>query len=218
MDRFLDIDEVIANASTVIKGMNSELELLARQWVWLALRKIGPSFNDIDVIDIEVIDKTIQKPIDCISVIDLALYDGSGIELGYRYNKGGSSRTHRKQDVNQLLNIYEDPHFIHISDDLNSQGLYPTVCRLRYYKFPLDDCGMPLVPEIHLFPIMMFIKWMYEMRENPNNSFSVASARNDFMQALDVARTNNKSVTPIQAKEIARTWKSMLPNPNFNKY
>ena len=218
MDRFLDIDEVIANASTIIKGMNSELELLARQWVWLAIRKIGPSFNDIEVADIDIIDKTITKPIDCISVIDLALYSDDGSELGYRYNKGGSTRTHRKEDVNALLNIYEDPHFIHISDEFNSSFTSPVLCRLRYYKFPLDSCGMPLVPEIHLFPVMMFIKWMYEMRENPNNSYSVSAARNDFMSALDVAKTMNKSVTPIQAKEIARTWKSMLPNPNFNKY
>lgn len=218
MDRFLEIDEVIANASTIIKGMDSELELLARQWVWLALRKIGPSFNDIEVADIDVIDKTVTKPLDCISLIDLALYTSDGGEIGYRYNKGGSSRTHGKDNTGTLLNIYEDPHFIHISDDLTSYGLTPTVCRLRYYKFPLDSCGMPLVPEIHLFAVMLFIKWMYELRENPNNSFSLSVARNDFMSALDVAKTQNKSVTPIQAKEIARTWKSMLPNPNFNRY
>jgi hypothetical protein len=219
MERFLDIEEVVATASTVIPGMTDEEKLLARQWSWMAIRKIGPSSDHIKTIDIDIYDKSIEIPSDCISIIDLAIYDSHGNDIKYRYNKGGSLRTHKKDLIgNQLINIYQDDKFIHISDDASGSGLIPASARVKYYAFPLDDCNQPLIAEVHLFPVMMFIRWMWSIRNRPTSTYETSSAANDWRQALDVAKANNKTVSVLQAKEIARTWSSLIPNTNFNKY
>lgn len=219
MDRFLDIEEVVATAATILPTMSDEEKLLAKQWSWMAIRKIGPSSDHIKVVDVSVIDKTIEIPLDCISIIDLAIYGTDNVEIKYRYNKGGSLRVHKKDSTGEyLLNIYQDSNFIHISDSLSSAGVEPSLARIKYYSFPLDECNQPMIAEQHLFAVMMFIRWMWSIRNAPTSPYETSSAANDWRQALDVAKANNKSVSVLQAKEIARTWSSMIPNPNFNKY
>lgn len=217
MTRFVDIDEVIATASTLIKGMTDEERLLAKQWVWMAMRKIGPSSDSILTVDIDVVDKTIAIPDDCISngIIDLALYDSNGNQLKHRFHKGGDKKTNLKEYTEgSRVDIYQDDSFIHISD-----SNYDIVtCRMKYYAFPLDDCGFPKIHEHHMFPVIMFIRWMMGIRNNPASPFELSTAERNWRESLDVAKSRNKAVSVLNAQEIARTWSSLMPNPNFNRY
>ena len=217
MERFIDVDEVIATAASTIKNMSDEEMLLAKQWVWMAIRKIGPSSDTIITADVDVIDKTIEIPDNCVSngIIDLAIYDNLGREIKYRFHKGGDKRTHLKEYKDDcLLNIYQDDKFIHLSDS----NYDPSTARIKYYSFPLDECGLPKIPEPHLFPIMMFIRWMMALRNSPASPFELSTAERNWREALDVAKSRNKAVSVLQAKEIARTWTSLMPNPSFNRF
>lgn len=213
MNRFLEVDEVIANAATFIKDMSDEVSLIMRQWVWFAMRDIGPSYDLIEKADIQIIDGSAKKPDDLTgNIIDLAIYDCNGNELKYRYNYSGG-RVHSGNENNGILNIYEDKNYVHISDG----DAVPAYISIRYFKMPLDDCGMPLVPESHLNAIVAYLKWAYYFREA--NDFSmIGFSKQVWLDERAKIRAKNKSVAGLRAEQMMKSWMSIIPNMKYNRF
>lgn len=215
MERFIDVDEVIANACTLIEEVNDELTLVMRQWVWMALRSIGPSRANIGVASINIIDGSAKKPKDLIgNIIDLTIQDYDGNDLSYRYNYDDgnihSNSSAKKSRVS--LDIYEDDHYIHLADFDPKPGKVT----IKYYKMPLDECGLPLVPEDHLNAIVAYILYMYYLRKG-NNYAMIGMCKNDWSIERDRIKSRNKSISGIRAKQALREWMSLIPNQRYDR-
>lgn len=212
MNRFLEVDEVVANASTFIKGMSDELALIMRQWVWMAMRDIGPSYDLIETAEININDNSAAKPLDLTgNIIDMAVYEENGEQIPHRYNYSGS-KIHKGRERNKI-DVYEDPNYIHFSDFEKT----PSYVKIKYFKMPLDDCNEPLVPESHLNAIVAYLKFSYYFREG-NDFGMIGMSKNHWEQERLKIRAKNKSVAGERAKQMVKEWMSIIPNPRYNRF
>ena len=214
MERFIEVDEVIANACTLFEEVSDELTLVMRQWVWWALRSIGPSDYNLGVASINIVDGSAKKPVDMTGKIkDLSILDCNGRELDYRYNYSqGNLPDKIRGERRSKIDIYEDNDYIHFGDF----DPKPEVVHIKYFKLPIDDCGMPLVPEDHLNAIIAYLTYMYYLRKG-NNYAMIGMCKNEWNVERDRIRSKNRAVYGIQAKQIMKEWMSLLPNQRYNR-
>jgi hypothetical protein len=223
MDRFLDIDYVTAMASTIIKGATTEDRVLFKSWVYLGMREIGPSKDNVKVASVLCQDFSIRKPDDYIEGIDIGLFNALGQEMRYRY-RPGSERVHNVKyvrnlelptagDVTGAIDLSEDDYYFHVSS--NATGV--SYAKLRYFSFPIDSKGQPKVPEGQLNAIMHFIRYMWAMSQDDNQS-KIENSYMVWQRELSKAKTRNKMPSMIEGKEIAKTWMSMIQKPFFDSY
>lgn len=214
MDRFLDVDEVIANACTRIKNVSDDDMLTMRQWVWDAMRSIGPSNSHIEVKDVNIFNGQAKKPRDLTGkIIDLSIYDENNQEIPYRYNyDGGVIHQKRSRAKRNKIDIYEDAHFINFSDF----DITPKYVKIKYFKMPLDDCDLPLVPEDHLLAIVYFLMYTYYLSEGSNfGMIGMISSKWETERARIMSR--NRSMAGVRFKQAAREWMSMIPNSRYDR-
>lgn len=213
MEKYIDVDEVVANASTFIEEMSDELALMMRQWVWMAMRDIGPNYGDVTTAEIEIIGSSAQKPLNMIgNFIDLAVYTAEGHEINYNYNFDGG-RVHDSKLIKSVIDIYEDANYVHFSDF----ALIPDYMIVKYYTMPLDSCNLPKVPESHLNAVVAFIKFCYYYRQG-NRSDMIVISRNHWLDERAKVRGRNKSVAGIRAKQIEKEWMTHIPKVNRRRF
>jgi len=213
MEKYINVDEVVANASTFIEEMSDELALMMRQWVWMALRDIGPNYNDIGTAEIEIVGGSAAKPADMVgNFIDLGVYSAEGHEINYRYNFDGGP-THENTTISPVIDIYEDASFVHFSDF----AITPDYMIVKYYKMPLDDCSLPKVPESHLNAVVAYIKFCYYYRQG-NRSDMIVISRNHWLDERAKIRGKNKSVSGIRARQIEKEWMTHIPKVNRRRF
>lgn len=216
--RLITLDEVLAEASSIIKDATEQEKIFMRQWIYRAQRQIGFSHVDIKVSDpILLIDYSAQKPDDFIKAIDIALFDEDDNEIVSKYkgwgqkpDEGGIARTH--QDVRSIvsaINISEDLNYFHTGTF--SQGEDDTAyVVVKYYALPVDpNTALPLIPEGNTLAIMMYIRYMWAMRQNENQT-SIAMAEQAWLRYRAMARSSNHTPSVLEGKEIARTINSMI--------
>lgn len=207
----MTLEEVVANASTIIKDANNADRNVFKQWAYLAERDIGYSKAKEKVDQfIKVVDLLILKPSDYIDAIDISLFTKDGTEVPARY-RPGVSRIHL--DV-ERTSKFANQNTIDVSEDryyfiLGSEGSDIYSVKLRYWGLPLDEAGMPLIPEDHVYAITAFIDYMWSMRMNKSR-LVVADKRQEWK--IQMRRTASRDATPsmLEGKEIAKTFNSMI--------
>lgn len=224
MSKFVTLDSVTAEAKSILKTATDKDRLIFQQWVYRALREIGPGKQNVDICRLYAKDFSFKKPDDMHSAIDVGLFRADGSEVPYRY-QAGKKRIHTRRtrfareglydnvDVNKI-DLSEDDYYFHISTDVNASISYADV---RYFKMPVDEDGMPMIPEDQVFAIMMFIRYMWMMRENgPMNS--IMESKQTWLQERDRAKSRNKMPSMLEGTQIAIEWMSMIPNMKFKKF
>ena len=222
-DRFLTIDQVTAEAMTILPGATSEDRIYAKQWAYTALREIGPSRNNIRVVDLFPDDNlTFRKPDDCQSVIDIAVFNSNNNELRSKY-RSGNKRIHQPRNVfvnlgifveefNSIVEISEDAHFMYMSSTATSG--HASYAKLRYFSFPVDDEGNPMFPEYTRLAIVLFIRWMWSMRTGEINS---NQAKEDWKEQRNIAKSKQR-LNQLEFKQIAKEFNSMIQKVNFDRF
>lgn len=208
MKQFISVEEIVANAATIIKDARKEDRNLFRQWAYIAERDIGFSTLNEKVFPTPVEDLCFAKPLDFAMANDLSLYDSQGREYRYSY-KGTSKNLHRREDSEFLhdrtIQVYEDSHFF----SLSSNGTNITHAKLLYYAYPIDEDGDLLIPETHMVAIMSYIKWMWERRKSENPGM-IQLERMEWEIESSRARSKNKMPSMLRGKEIAKNYMSMI--------
>jgi hypothetical protein len=138
--------------------------------------------------------------------IDLALYDGSGNEYQYKY-QFGKKRIHINTTTGEQskIDVSEDAYYYHLGTNASNIAY----AKLRYYAYPIDDENNPMFPNHHMLALMMFIKWMWELRKNDNQS-AIGMAEGNWIKQSTKAKAANKMPDMLKGKEIATTWMSMI--------
>jgi hypothetical protein len=221
--KFVPLNQVTAEAASIIKGSTEKDRLLFKQWVYRGLREIGPGKQNIDVCTLYPVDLSFKKPEDCASIIDVALFSSTGEELKYTY-RFGKSRIHRSRNsyindgvyslsVDALVDVSEDDFYIH----MGSNGNTVDKAVVRYFKFPIDEEGMPKIPEDQVFALMLFIRYMWAMRDNDNRS-EIEQNYNMWLRERDRAKSRNKMPSMLEGKQIAKNWMSLIDKPFFDNF
>jgi hypothetical protein len=211
MIKLLSLDEVVANAMTIIPGVKKEMRPYFDQWAWLALRQLGPVKENLAVATLTLEDLSFAKPSDFISAIDIALFNAAGEELKYHY-RSGKQRIHNTEETNScFIEVSEGDQYYYVSSNADTAGINHAV--LRYYAMPLDENGRPVIQDYMTVAIMAFCRWMWELREGKGSS-------GEAMWRVEAARARSKGKMPdmLQGKQIARTWMTMIDKFDPYKY
>lgn len=211
MGRFINLDAVIATAKSII-GEADELDRsLFRQWVWLALKEIGPTNDHVDVCTLPVHNLRLKKPSDYFKPIDIALFTANDSEVKYRYKGPHAERIHNDSDnslvyLTSAVDLSEDRDYFHLGSEARNLVTY---AKLRYYQFPIDDQGNPLVPEEHELAVAFFIAYLFGVRmKEAATQQQLAKARWDEARQNAVGDANMPHM--ISGTQIAKDWNSMI--------
>jgi hypothetical protein len=219
--RLITLDEVLAEASSIISDASEQEKVFMRQWVYRAQRQIGFSKIDIKVSDALVLDDfSVAKPADMVSIIDLALFTGDGSEIKINYKgwgknqallpEGGSARVH--QDLRRVvnaINVTEDIDYIH-TESFSEGNAGTAYIIAKYYALPMDSTGLPMIPEENTFAIMMFIRWMWIMRQNSQSIAAIAEAKRTWKEERIAAKSRTNTPSVLEGKEEAKKLNSMI--------
>ncbi len=221
---YVSLDEVTALARTVIGTSDEQDEVLFRQWVWEALQDVGISQDSIEVCTLKPKNFFAKKPSNCRVLIDLALYDANG-NLFYHVFRAGKKRIYPQTlntavVTNDLTRVNMLP--IDVSEDrdsivLGSNATDVAYIEIRYFSYPVDKNGLPMIREDEKMAIVYFIRFMWAMRKNDNRS-EIDQNRQMWMLESDRARARKKNITNEEAKTIMKNWMRLIPNFNFRQF
>jgi hypothetical protein len=227
---FITLDEVTALAQSTTKDAASNYRLLCRNWICtLALPDLGISEDDIKVARLLPKNLTVPKPVDFRSLLDISVFDTNDQPLDHKYRSGskriytdtrlvatatnGSSST-----VNALVpvDISSDTHSFH----LGTNGANVGSIVIRYYCYPSDENGIPLIRQEEAMACVFFCKYMWAIRQN-NSRSEIEQFRQIWATECDRARARKKMVgiTPEMMKTVIKsTWMRSIPSFDFRKF
>lgn len=211
-NQLMTLDEIVANASTIIRDSDNSSRNIFKQWAYLAERDIGYSKakEKVTTTPLVVTNLLITKPDDYIEAIDISLFRTDGTEVPARY-RPGTARIHI--DV-ERIGKFANQNMVDVSEDRNffilgSEGDDIAEAIIRYYGLPLDSNGLPLFPDDHVYAVTAFIDYMWSMRMDKSR-LVVADKRQEWK--IQMRRASSKDLTPsmLEGKEIAKTFNSMI--------
>jgi len=214
---FINVSAVIAEASSVIKTFTEQEKALARQWAYTAVRKIGLGKLDIKNSDeIPVVDWSAEKPAGLASTIDIALFDSSDREIVTSFKgrsqhdvEGSLSRTHQDiRNIGLAIQVTEDDTYFNI-EEFSDDAPANIYMKVRYYSYPVDLEGYPKIQETHTLAVMMYIRWMWVMREGKSLG-AEQLAREVWLREAAAAYGRMKTPSRLVGKETAKGLNSMI--------
>jgi hypothetical protein len=228
---FLTMDEVIATAASTIKDVTTTDKLLWRQWIAImCLPELGIAEDDVKIVTLYPVDFAAQKPDDMRALTELSLFDVNGCPLTHKLRAGGKriyvdARVPRTAVVDTTGQQLANAVPVDISEDnfsfqLGTNGQNVAAIVVRYYAYPTDDDGMPLIRQEEAMAVVFFVRFWHEMRKNESRS---AIEQNRQMWALEADRVRAKkkmySLSPEKMKQVIKsTWMRGIPSFKFSQF
>lgn len=220
---FVPIDQVVATFNSLMEGADSIDTAFVKEWVYLGIQEIGPNISWYNECDIYPVDLTLQKPKDFHQAIDIALYDSGGCELAYVF-RGKGRRIHKSDtalinedvyapELASPIDLSEDQYYYHLGS--NANGVVASAV-LKYWKLPTDVNGDLLIPENDVFPLALFCRYCYYMRKDDKQG--IAFAKPIWIAARNEARGAHRTLSMLEAGEIARSWNTMIKKMRFRQF
>jgi len=219
---YVSINEVTAAAQTVMKQSDNMDRNLWKYWAYLAALELGVSDDEIRVAELTPnVDLEAPLPQGCRQIIELALYDSSDTQLKHKY-RTGTTRIYPNEYDDYMTTSYETDVFqrvypVDVSNDMNyvylgTNGEHVTKIVIRYFAYPVDDSGQPMIREEDVMACVYFIRYMDALRQDDNRSKIQQDQLNWFREA-DRARARKKmsSMTPDKARSIMNSLMKVVP-------
>ncbi len=224
---YTKINEVTALAMTVIKKADLADRNIWRAWVYQCVLDLGCSDNELKTCVLLPENGIAPLPDDCRQIVELGLYNNSDQQLLHRFRPGKTrvysdlrivpSATGATQTINNLtpVDVSNDEHSIH----LGTNATLVTQILLRYFAYPFDEKGLPMIREEDAMACVYFIRFMESLRSNDNRS---EIQQNEMMwkSEADRARARKKaeSMTPEKAKTLMKDMMRMIPQFNLSQF
>jgi hypothetical protein len=216
----VEFDSVVSEALLVIGASGDEARLFAQQMVWRAVTDFPVSEDNIKVCRIYQKNLILKKPQDMQQYIEMALYDANGCYIPHVFHAG-------KKRIYPDTRLYVlDPACIpvDISEDtssfyLGTNGTDVEYAEVRYFSYPLDSKGMPMIREEDVLTCMYFVRFMWSLRKSDNRS-EIQQNELLYKQEADRARARRKmaDISNDKAKTIAKVLNRMIPNFNRSRF
>ena len=218
---YLTLDQVTALAQTVIKDTDDRDRNIWKNWVYECLLNLGIGDDEIRVAELFPQNAMAPLPPDCRYIIEMSAFDESGNQLKHSFRTGKlriyadtrmapvSATT--SSDINDCIpvDISNDAHNLHLGTNADQ------VARIliRYFAYPLDENGTPLIREEDTMACVYFIRYMQALRQDDNRSKIDQDQRAYFIEADRArARKKMKSMSPDKAYSVMSALTSMVPN------
>jgi hypothetical protein len=227
----VSLDSVVAEALTVIgaSGDDEVARLLARQWAWRACVDMPVTEDSIKVSRVYPKNLLLKKPSDMQKFLEIALYDVNGNFIPHEFH-GGKTRIYPNIDSVRTTSTNTDgtttTHYfpVDLSEDihnfvLGTNATAVAYADVRYFSYPIDNSGMPLIREDDVLTCVYFIRFMWSLRKNDNRG-EIQQNELLYKQEADRARAKRKAADLSQdkAKSIAATMNRMIPNFNRSRF
>jgi len=222
---YLSLDEVVASARTTISTSDTMDEVLMRQWAWEGLQDVGISEDSIEVCTLKPKNLIARKPENCRAIIDIALYDANGSQFNHVF-RTGKKRIY-KESVPEFFVLDSTtgervPISIDVSEDrdsiiLGTNGANVTEIKIRFFSYPIDKNGLPMIREDERMAIVYYIRHMWALRKNDNRS-EIDQNYKMWLLESDRARARKKSITNEQVKAIVKRWARLIPDFNYKRF
>jgi len=224
---YLPLNAVIAEAISITPDTDAADWSIARQWAMTALEQLGTSEDEIQACTITAKNLILKKPKDMRHYIEMALYDANGVYVPHTF-RAGKKRIYPDTRISPATTISpSDPPYtvsVDVSEDqtafyLGTNGADVAYAAVRYYAYPLDNNGYPMIRQDEKFAIMCYIRWAKSAKKNENQS-EIANNWTQWAWQNDrvVARKKAMSLSNDKAKTISRSWVRLLPNFNYSKF
>lgn len=217
------IDEVTAELVVGLPNVSPEDRNIFRNWAIRGLKQLGPDRNDVKVAQVTPnTNGLIKKPDDFTHGIDLSLFNSSDQELEYHFNHGGS-RIHNdrfsiQEENNQdtitgRVDVSEDAYYYQLGNN-SSVVAYALI---RYFAYPIDAEGIPLVDEQDMEAIIDYCTYRLSRRKGDNRS-EIDQNYTIWMASMDRRKAAKKMPSQLAMRGIASRWMSLLPITNEGNY
>jgi hypothetical protein len=229
------MNSVIAEALSITPQSDAQDWSFARQWCVTAIEQLGTSEDEIKVAQILNQQLVIPKPDDMRQFIELSLFDGAGNYYPHNFRAGrkriypdvrhlGSAVLTPTQNFAQINGSNQLFVPIDVSEDqlnfyLGTNGTMISYAYVRYFAYPVDANGLPMIRLDEKFAVMAYIKYCKASRTGTNQS-EIAMLYQTWQVQCDRARAHKKasSLSNDKMVGIARNWVTFIPNFNYRKY
>jgi len=219
--QYVTLDEVVSEAMGIVgNGNDSEaLKNLARQWVWRAVLKLPITEDNIKVCKITPKNLIMHRPDDMRKHLEIALYDSNNCFIAHTYHTG-KSRIYPDTRIAPAATNNDCPPCVPVDLSSDEHGFYlgtngedVAYAKVRYFSYPLDNKGMPLIREDDVLTCVYFVRLQASLRKNDNRS-EIDQNRSFYDQEADLQRARRKSMASSNddKKTIAATMNRMIPN------
>jgi hypothetical protein len=229
MLNYVPFEEVVSEAISVVgSGQDTELlKSLSRQWIWRFLQEQPVTEDQIRVCKIYPKNLILPKPDDLRKHLEIAFYDDSDNFIPAVYHSG-KKRIYPDLRVfptaTATTNTQPCPVPVDYSQDqfafyLGSNGTDVAYAQVRYYSYPLDSDGMPLISQDEILGCIYFVRFMASLRKNDNRS-EIQQNELLYKAESDKLRAKKKlaSLSNDERKLIASIRNRMLPNFNRSRF
>ncbi len=221
---YLSLDEVVASARTTIGTSDKQDEVLMRQWAWEALQDVGISEDSIEVCTIKPKNLIAAKPDNCRVLIDVNLLDANGCQFQHVFRTGKKRIYKNVTHPLFILNAagHPVPIVVDVSEDRNNiilgtNGTGVTSILVRFFSYPIDPNGLPMIREDERMAIVYYIRHMWALRKNDNRS-EIDQNYRMWMLESDRARARKKNITNEEFKSIVKRWARLIPDFNYQRF
>lgn len=226
--QYLELNSVIAEALSITPDTDASDWAMARQWAVTALMQLGTGEEEIVVCTIEAKNLILPKPPDLRQYIEMALYDRHGCYISHEFH-AGKYRIYPDLRIFPTATNLSTGHIIHIvpvdvSEDqsnfyLGTNGTHVAYAIVRYFAYPIDSNGLPMIREDEKFAIMCYIQWAKASKVGDNQS-EIAMKWQMWARQHDMARARKKSTDMgnDKHKTIARNWMRMIPDFSQSRF
>ena len=231
---YIEIDTVVSRALTIIglSGDDEVVKNLAREWVWLAVLDLPITNDALKVTKIYPKNLILRKPSDFRRGVDVALYDASDCLIPHKFHSGReriypnveeySYSVTTGTDDEQTTTYYapvdlsESKEAYYLGTNAGDNVAY---AKVRYFSYPVDSTGFPMIPEEASETCMFYVRWMHSLRKNENQS-EIANNERIYKLTADRCRARMKSfeMSEETRKTIASLMNRMLPNFNRSRF
>lgn len=225
---YVDINHVVSFAKTIVKTANNADSNVWKDWVYTgALLHLGVSDTEIAVAELRPNNYIAPLPEHCRSILALSLFDSAGNELKHKYRAGKQRIYQDSRLANTAIGTktnVNDAVPVDVSSDaynliLGTNGDIVDKILIRYFRYPLDEHGEPLIREEDVYACALFIKLMQAMRDNGNRS-EIGQYDGMWKQAADKAKADKRmaSLTPEVAKTVVKSLRRLIPDYSLRQF
>jgi hypothetical protein len=228
---FVEFEEVVSESiATIGAAGNDEIaKQYCRQWLYRGLMQLGTTDDTIEVCKVDAKNLLIKKPKNLKKLLEIALYDANDCFLPHTYRSGNKRIYPETGGYTYTVNEGTDEEVtytlpVDLSENrtsyvIGTNGTMVSYGMLRYYPYPLDQNGIPLIREDEVEALTLYCRLKWSMRRNENQS-EIGQNRLAWQQAADICRAAKKSadMSNETRKAMASDFNRMLPNFNRSRF
>lgn len=226
----VSLDSVVSEALLIIgaSGDDEVARPFAQQAAWRAISDFPVSEEDIKVCTITAKNLMLKKPEDMHQFLEVALYDANGCFIPHVFHAGKKRIYPNTESYSYTVTTDTGDVTYHLPVDLSedrtsffigTNGTNVSYAQVRYFAWPMDSSGYPMIREEEVLTCMYFIRFMWSLRKNENQS-EIQQNERLYKIESDRCRARRKAADLSQdkIKTILASMNKMIPNFNRSRF